>query len=60
MTPVYALVRMTRSRCPQEHPVTLLSPDTFSAPIFYICFECRTVFQAGVAGPVPELKEETI
>ncbi len=57
MSAPYYLSTAEGSRCPQCGKIaTLLAREQVTGPAFYICFDCRTVAQAGV-GPVENFAE---
>jgi hypothetical protein len=49
----YVITKHVKAICPMAHRLDLLSPlTTGPGPIFFVCWTCDAVFQAGV-GLVP-------
>ena len=48
----YVLQKSTSSKCKycEEYVFLLIEegPDVFHCPVFFICFKCERVFQAGI------------
>jgi hypothetical protein len=45
---IFRLIYDEKSKCDLEHGLSLLVRDDGRGDKFYICFECRKVFEVGV------------